>query len=834
MIPKSTVRNFLRTSVVLSASILLSKAADSQNVWDVPKDMQFILEDNCQSCHEDGTTKGNIRLDNLGTLPLDARLDLMNKMLEQVYLKQMPPPKKSQPSEKERNDLTGWIWEELHTHHASKLEDKLRYPSYGNYVDHEKLFSGEITETAYTPPRRWLVSPQIFDQRVSDVFELEGMERGRGFYGVTNPFLLPDSAGVRYYDNGTLDGGSLLVMLTNAEWISNKQIWPARVKGGEGGASDFPDPKDKWVPRQTPPAFETIILKKSVPTDGEAIDAIRQQFDLVLQRQPTDTELSKYLDLTKTAIDLGGNTEGLRQMLVTVLLESEFLYRLEFGDGATDSHGRKMLSPREGAYAISYALGDRGPDPKLLEAAASGRLNTREDYEREVRRLLADPNYYRGPIDPGLNGMQQVSHMTSHPRIVRFFREFFGYPSATKIFKDVERSGGVYQNPGRGSLETPGYLVDEADQVVDLQLKKDKNVFENLLTTDEFFVYHDKDNETGRQVIAEWRNVWEKLKNTPWKTDWEKVIADNEELLNSVKSIRLPKDKNQKREFLRLMYYFSDSFGKERTPFTTISTAHGYRYNHSPMYSLPPSPLRGRYGNVENPKFKGLDDEELWDYPVEQPFKIANRKGILTHPAWLIAHAQNTQSDPVVRGRWVREKLLAGRVPDIPITVDAVIPEDHQKTLRDRLEKVTSAQECIKCHQYMNPLGVPFEMYDDFGRFRTAEPLEHPENVIGKNGPSVIYKTLSINASGVLDSTGNPALDGTVTNAIDMIDRLAESPRVRQSIIRHAFRFYMGRNEMLADSRTLIDADNAYVKSGGSFQAVIVSLLTSDSFIYRK
>jgi hypothetical protein len=67
-----------------------------------------------------------------------------------------------------------------------------------------------------------------------------------------------------------------------------------------------------------------------------------------------------------------------------------------------------------------------------------------------------------------------------------------------------------------------------------------------------------------------------------------------------------------------------------------------------------------------------------------------------------------------------------------------------------------------------------------------------------------------------------------------MIGRLAKSPRVRQSFIRHAFRFYMGRNEMLSDSRTLIEADKAYLQSGGSFKAVIVSLLTSDSFLYRK
>ncbi|MBC8003418.1 MAG: DUF1585 domain-containing protein [Opitutaceae bacterium] len=77
-------------------------------------------------------------------------------------------------------------------------------------------------------------------------------------------------------------------------------------------------------------------------------------------------------------------------------------------------------------------------------------------------------------------------------------------------------------------------------------------------------------------------------------------------------------------------------------------------------------------------------------------------------------------------------------------------------------------------------------------------------------------------------------MDGPVKDAFDLIDRLGKTNRVRQSIIRHAFRFYMGRNEMLSDSQTLIAADKAYLESGGSFEAVIVSLLTSDSFMYRK
>ena len=110
-----------------------------------------------------------------------------------------------------------------------------------------------------------------------------------------------------------------------------------------------------------------------------------------------------------------------------------------------------------------------------------------------------------------------------------------------------------------------------------------------------------------------------------------------------------------------------------------------------------------------------------------------------------------------------------------------------------------------------------------------------PDNVVGKRKKHFdIFKTLPVDPSGELRGTDNAALDGKVTDAFDLIDRLAKSDRVRQSIIRHAFRFYMGRNEMLSDSQTLIDADNAYVKSGGSFKAVILSLLTSDSFIYRK
>ena len=268
-------------------------------------------------------------------------------------------------------------------------------------------------------------------------------------------------------------------------------------------------------------------------------------------------------------------------------------------------------------------------------------------------------------------------------------------------------------------------------------------------------------------------------------------------------------------------------------------------YDAIPMAYWHKGNATGRTGQVmrghEVTTYFNIDYRD-WDYPTTQPAKIPNRKGLLTHPAWLIAHSLNLETDPVRRGKWIREKLLAGTILDVPITVDAVIPEDPHKTLRQRLEKRTSDAYCWSCHQKMDPLGLAFESYDDFGRFRTHERLEHEENLITpkKKAPRVdgiqlpVYKELPVNTSGVLDGTGVSSLDGQVSDALDMVERLAKSAKVRQSIIRHAFRYFLGRNELLSDSKTLIDADQAYVKSGGSFDAVIVSLLTSDSFIYRK
>ena len=117
--------------------------------------------------------------------------------------------------------------------------------------------------------------------------------------------------------------------------------------------------------------------------------------------------------------------------------------------------------------------------------------------------------------------------------------------------------------------------------------------------------------------------------------------------------------------------------------------------------------------------------------------------------------------------------------------------------------RVTREQACWKCHWKMDPLGLPFEMFNHAGLFRTTE--------LGK----------PVDATGEITDSGDAGLDGPVDNALELIDKLARSERVKQVFVRHAFRYWMGRNETINDTPVLQDAYKAYLDNDGSMKALL-------------
>lgn len=229
-------------------------------------------------------------------------------------------------------------------------------------------------------------------------------------------------------------------------------------------------------------------------------------------------------------------------------------------------------------------------------------------------------------------------------------------------------------------------------------------------------------------------------------------------------------------------------------------------------------------------KREDWSDSKPFDMPAE------HRMGILTHPSWLAARSTNFENHAIDRGRWIREKLLGGRIPEIPITVDATLPDEPHQPLRQRM-RVTKVEYCWQCHKQMDPLGLPFEQYDHFGRYRSAELIVDREATErqGKQGKlgTRIMKTVPLDTSGMVERSGDASLDGPVQGPRDLIRKLAKSERVEQVFVRHVFRYFLGRNETLSDGPVLVAAHRAYKDHGGSMNALITSLLMSDSFLYR-
>lgn len=673
------------------------------------RSMAKFVEQHCVRCHGPHKQEGKLALHQLeGDFAPAAKQALWLRIGERIQAGEMPPPAEPRPSAAAVRDVLAWIDAGLARFGKSLplggADDRI---AAGNLLDHAALFDPSASGLAASPVRLWRMSPQIYetfarrlskDAKTAQPFSASP---GEGFQDFAAWFVI--------------DEPTIGQLFRNADAIVAVQTRP------KGGLREFA------------PLFAT----DAPPSREQVATAVRKQFELVLRRPPTAEELARFHALYDRNLAVAGREIAGRSLLATVLMLPEALYRLELGRSDPDPQGRRMLAPRDLAFAIGYALADSGPDAPLLKAAEEGRLATRADVIREVQRLLADPKFAK-------------------PRIMRFFDEYFGYPAAIEVFKDVPK----------GMEWRPEVFVTDTRLLIQYILDQDRDVLRELLTTNKSFVNYNPSAKGGPAPA--------RIVNT-----------------NRAKELAEAKQRNKEPPPLRPEYH--------------------------EVYHLPPD----------------------WPWTAEQPIELprSERAGILTQPSWLAAFGTNNENHAIRRGKWIREHLLGGHIPDLPITVDAQLPDRPEQTLRARME-VTREAYCWQCHQRMNPLGLTLEHYDYLGRFRTEEPVLDPiataANLDSKGRPlGPVLRGVTIDATGQITASGDPQLDGDVLGFVPMIHKLAASERVRQVFVRHAFRYWMGRNETINDATTLIAADMAYVESQGSMRGLIVALLSSDAFLYR-
>ena len=765
-----------------------------------------FLDDYCLNCHDEETKKGNVSLESLTDVSAD-NASMWKRIWEQVALKEMPPRKRTnQPKLAERLEMSNWITAGLTNAMKDKggFTDHMR-PSKGNHLDHDLLFKTKLEnlEPASTPARIWRIHPQEQLVRLNDLICLKrkyNPERpGLWTHGDHIPSNLEGETKVYFGLDGYLGSFSdaynfgvsgfqsslsmvrdhglrnypFLYSVNSAESLQlagiAEKVLRFMANGPAAEPYQFADEIEK-VPgqyrgqniifykkgifRPLTPVYE--LMNTPGVSDERLTEVIRFLFESLTLRPPSENETALYLEIANKSITALGKEEGVFLGLVPIFLDRDALFRPELCEnGKPDAHGRVMLQGDELALAVNAAFSYIRPENDHLRTAlAEGHLKTREDVQREVTRILNDETIRK-------------------PRILQFFREYFDYDRAATICKtrqSIEGQGAHYES----HPAVINSMIANTDGLIEIILREDKNVLKELLTTD-------------RVIYQPYTSV---RLHRGMTTDIAYFI-------------------NRGKPFVPIRVYDKNLVAKGEEERMQHEVRNRNQLNH--ILPNPAQPIYVRQSQFDNGIFPPAKDALKAITTVD----TKERLGILTHPIWLVAHSDAMDNHAISRGRWIRERLLGDAVPDIPITVDAKLPDEPHSTLRNRM-RVTREKECWRCHQKMDPLGLPFDMYNHLGMLRNEDH--------GKPADT----------TGEIILSGDPTLDGPVKDPLEMIQKLANSERVQQVFVRHAFRFWMGRNETLNDAPILQAAYHAYRDNNGSMKALLTSLITSDAFLYRK
>lgn len=213
------------------------------------------------------------------------------------------------------------------------------------------------------------------------------------------------------------------------------------------------------------------------------------------------------------------------------------------------------------------------------------------------------------------------------------------------------------------------------------------------------------------------------------------------------------------------------------------------------------APLAKLYGVAPPPG----DGFVLVDLPPRE------RSGLLTQASVMAALAGVEEASPILRGKFVREKLLCETIAPPPASVDTTPPRfDPKRTKKERFAQHRTDPSCAYCHEMMDPTGFGFEHYDAVGAWRTVD------------------EAFPVDAVGMLSGTDDA--DGPFDGAVELAARLSASKQVRRCIATQWFRSAMGRGERHEDVASLEGAYQAFARAGFDVRELIVAIAMSDAF----
>jgi Protein of unknown function (DUF1588)/Protein of unknown function (DUF1585) len=188
------------------------------------------------------------------------------------------------------------------------------------------------------------------------------------------------------------------------------------------------------------------------------------------------------------------------------------------------------------------------------------------------------------------------------------------------------------------------------------------------------------------------------------------------------------------------------------------------------------------------------------------------RWGLLGKGAMLLRTSYGDRTSPVLRGAWIMDKLMgtppSPPPPNVATNLDQKAGE-QPKTVRERLEQHRDKAVCRQCHGVIDPPGLPMEMFDAIGQWRTLDREA--------NAP--------IDATSVLPN-GVP-----VNGPVELRDQLASHPAMfAQALTEKLMMYALNRQLESFDMPQVRAVVRAAAKDSYRFSSIVLGIVNSDAF----
>ncbi len=644
-----------------------------------------ILNQYCWDCHGDGASKGDIALDsftNVTAVLKDRRT--WERVLHTVAVGDMPPKKKKQPTEPQREQLTTWI-------------EKTMFPVDPDNPDPGRVTLHRLNREEFNNTIRDLLA---VDFKPAEDFPQDDV--GYGFDNIGDVLSLPPILFEKYLKavERILDEA----LVTGPRPPTVRQFEAAKLTGGQdlGPVRGLSSNGEIVVPMKFPGAgkyrlkFEAYgdqvkpdPVKIVVRLDGREV----KRFDVPEKRnKPGKFEVE---------IDLAaGEGKRLAVAFLNDVYEKREVEREE-GEGDKKRKRKDTVIDDRNFYAQAFEVaGPVDTEPPIPEShrrvffkktvAGKESVTARELVGVFTRRA------WRRPVTP-----------TELDRLMRLF------DSARRDGENFEASvkhtlTAVLVSPHflfRGELQPEPNNPARVHPVDEWALASRLSYFLwSSLPDDELFALAERKKlrkNLPTQVQRMLRDPKAKALTENFAGQWlqlrmlELIDPDRKEFPDFSDDLRRAMRTETERFFEHII--------REDRPVSDFLLAD---------YTFLNETLARHYG------IPGVTGDEF----VKVSLQGSPRQGVLTQGSILTLTSNPTRTSPVKRGKWVLENVLATPPPPPPPGVPALEGQAQLTgTLRQRMEQHRENAVCSSCHEKMDAIGFGFEHFDGIGRYREKD-----------------------------------------------------------------------------------------------------------------